>query len=100
RVRFETGRGNCRADRRRGRRRHRAPGRGADGSRGERAMKESRDITVRDVMRHDVTMVDGRIDVMEAMRIMKRVGATSLIVKKRYPNDEYGMVLFSDIAKQ
>jgi predicted transcriptional regulator len=58
------------------------------------------DITVRQVMRQNVATVDGRIDVMEAMRIMKRVGATSLIVEKRHENDEYGMVLFSDIAKQ
>jgi predicted transcriptional regulator len=58
------------------------------------------DITVRQVMRENVTLVDGRIDVMEAMRIMKRVGATSLIIEKRYENDEYGMVLFSDIAKE
>ena len=57
------------------------------------------DICVRDVMRQNVTFVDGRVDVMEAMRIMKRVGATSLIVEKRHPHDEYGMVLFSDIAK-
>jgi predicted transcriptional regulator len=58
------------------------------------------DITVRQVMRENVTIVDGRIDLMEAMRIMKKVGATSLIVDKRDENDEYGMVLFSDIAKQ
>jgi predicted transcriptional regulator len=58
------------------------------------------DITVRQVMRENVAVVDGRIDVMEAMRIMKRVGATSLIIERRYDNDEYGMVLFSDIAKQ
>jgi predicted transcriptional regulator len=58
------------------------------------------DITVRQVMRENVTIVDGRIDVMEAMRIMKRVGATSLIIQRRHENDEYGMVLFSDIAKQ
>ncbi|HET6630391.1 MAG TPA: CBS domain-containing protein [Woeseiaceae bacterium] len=63
-------------------------------------MKDMREITVREVMRENVTMVDGRIDVMECMRIMKRVGATSLIVEKRFENDEYGMVLFSDIAKQ
>ena len=63
-------------------------------------MKHRRDICVRDVMRTDVTEVDGSIDVMEAMRTMKRVGATSLIVKKRDAADEYGMVLFSDIAKQ
>ncbi|HEX7000050.1 MAG TPA: CBS domain-containing protein [Gammaproteobacteria bacterium] len=58
------------------------------------------DVTVRDVMRENVTFVDGSIDVMEAMRIMKRVGATSLIVEKRNEQDEYGMVLFSDIAKE
>ena len=58
------------------------------------------EITVRQVMRENVTIVDGRIDLMEAMRIMKKVGATSLIVDKRDENDEYGMVLFSDIAKQ
>ncbi len=63
-------------------------------------MKQSKDISVRDVMRTEVTEVDGSIDVMEAMRTMKRVGATSLIVKKRDSSDEYGMVLFSDIAKQ
>jgi predicted transcriptional regulator len=34
-------------------------------------------------MRENVTIVDGRIDLMEAMRIMKKVGATSLIVDKR-----------------
>ena len=63
-------------------------------------MRELDRITVRQVMREDVTEVDGGIDVMEAMRIMKRVGATCLIVKKRHEQDEYGMVLFSDIAKQ
>ena len=57
-------------------------------------------ISVEQIMRQEVTEVDGSIDVMEAMRIMKRVGATCLIVKKRNEEDEYGMVLFSDIAKQ
>jgi predicted transcriptional regulator len=59
-----------------------------------------KDIKVGDVMRENVTFVDGRMDVMEAMRVMKRVGATSLIVEKRGEDDEYGMVLFSDIAKE
>ena len=63
-------------------------------------MKERKDVQVREVMRRDVTEVDGSIDVMEAMRIMKKVRATSLIVKRRYEGDEYGMLLFSDIAKQ
>ena len=63
-------------------------------------MKDRKEISVRQVMREKVTEVDGSIDVMEAMRIMKRAESTSLIVKRRYDNDEYGMVLFSDIAKQ
>ena len=63
-------------------------------------MSDLNRVTVRQVMRAEVTEVDGSIDVMEAMRIMKRVGATSLIVKKRHEQDEYGMLQFSDIAKQ
>lgn len=63
-------------------------------------MKERKEISVRQVMRKDVTEVDGGINVMEAMLIMKKVGATSLIVSKRNEQDEYGMVLFSDIAKK
>ena len=59
-----------------------------------------KEVTVREIMRENVTFVDGRTDVMEAMRVMKRVGATSLIVERRHDNDEYGMVLFSDIAKE
>jgi len=55
---------------------------------------------VRDCMRTDVTEVDGRLDVLTALKTMKKVGATSLIVKRRDENDEYGMVLFSDIAKE
>ena len=63
-------------------------------------MNEIGELTVRQVMRQNVTMVDGSINVMQALRTMKEVGATSLIVRKRSPGDEYGMVLFSDIAKQ
>jgi predicted transcriptional regulator len=57
-------------------------------------------IPVRKVMRKDVTMVDGRVDILQALKIMKRVAATCLIVQKRDDNDEYGMLLFSDIAKE
>ena len=57
-------------------------------------------VPVRDVMRKEVTFITGRTDVLEAMRIMKRVRATVLMVEKRDEQDEYGMLLFSDIAKQ
>ena len=55
---------------------------------------------VRDCMRTDVTEVDGKLDVLSALKIMKKVGATSLIVKRRDEDDEHGMLLFSDVAKK
>jgi len=51
-------------------------------------------------MRTEVTEVDGSLDVLSALKVMKKVGATSLIVKRRDENDEYGMLLFSDVAKK
>jgi predicted transcriptional regulator len=57
-------------------------------------------IPVSQVMRKEVTFVNGLTNVFEALRIMKKVQGTSLIVEKRHDTDEYGMLLFSDIAKQ
>jgi predicted transcriptional regulator len=51
-------------------------------------------------MRTQVTEVDGAIDVLSALKVMKKEKVTSLIVKRRDEHDEYGMLLFSDIAKQ
>ncbi len=55
---------------------------------------------VRDCMRKEVTEVDGKLDVLSALKKMKEVGATSLIVKRRDEDDEIGMLLFSDVAKK
>ena len=55
---------------------------------------------VRDCMREDVTEIDGRMDVWSALKVMKEVEDTVLIVKRRDESDEYGMLLFSDIAKK
>ena len=55
---------------------------------------------VRDCMRTDVTEVDGKLDVLSALKTMKNVGATSLIVKRRDEKDEIGLLLFSDVAKK
>lgn len=60
---------------------------------------ERKIIRVRDVMKKDFDMVDGRMTVMEALRTMKHVDTKSLIVNKRNDDDEFGMVLISDIAK-
>jgi signal-transduction protein with cAMP-binding, CBS, and nucleotidyltransferase domain len=53
---------------------------------------------VRDVMKTEFDLVDGRMTVMEALRTMSHVETKTLIVNKRDENDEYGMVLISDIA--
>lgn len=55
---------------------------------------------IRNCMRTDVTEIDGNMDVLSALKIMKKVGDTSLIVKRRDDLDEYGMLIFSDIAKK
>lgn len=56
--------------------------------------------TVRDCMSTKVTEVDGRMDVLTAMKVMKKVGSTSLVVQRRDEDDEYGLLLFADIAKR
>ncbi len=56
-------------------------------------------IRVREVMKIDFDMIDGRITVMDALRTMKHIETKVLVVDKRNDNDEYGMVMISDIAK-
>jgi predicted transcriptional regulator len=51
-------------------------------------------------MRKDVTEIDGRMDVWSALKVMKKAKDTVLIVKRRDEQDEYGMLLFSDVAKK
>ena len=56
-------------------------------------------IRVREVMKQEFDFVDGKMTVMEALKQMKHTETKSLIVEKRNYDDEYGMVLLSDIAK-
>ncbi len=63
-------------------------------------MKEVTLVRVRDVMKSNFDMIDGKTTVEDALKTMGHVETKSLIVDKRYDNDEYGMVLLSDIAKQ
>ena len=57
-------------------------------------------IRVRDVMKQNYDLVDGMMTISEALNTMKHIETKSLIVKKRHDNDEYGIVLLADIAKQ
>ena len=62
-------------------------------------MSTKKVIRVKDVMKKEVDIVDGKMTVMEALEKMRHVETKSLIVEKRNDDDEYGMVLLSDIAK-
>jgi len=57
-------------------------------------------VAVRKAMRDDVHLIDGRKNVLDALRMMRDGRATSLIVEKRSERDEYGILTLSDIATQ
>jgi len=57
-------------------------------------------VRVRDVMKANVDVVDGLITVADALRRMQHVNNLALIVDKRHPDDEYGIVLLADIARR
>lgn len=61
---------------------------------------EKKLIRVRDVMKAEFDMIDGKMTIMNALRTMKHVETKTLIVDKRNENDEYGILLISDIAKK
>jgi predicted transcriptional regulator len=63
-------------------------------------MNEDAPVRVRDVMKSEFDMIDGKTTVEDALKTMRHVETRSLIVNKRHDGDEYGMVLLSDIAKQ
>ena len=56
-------------------------------------------IRVREVMKTHVDRVDGLTSVADALRQMKHVETKCLLVNKRHPEDEFGIVLISDIAR-
>jgi CBS domain-containing protein len=63
-------------------------------------MRDERNIVrARDVMKKNFDLIDGRMTVMEALKTMNHVESKSLIVNKRHDNDEYGILMLSDIAK-
>jgi predicted transcriptional regulator len=63
-------------------------------------MKEKRLVRVKDVMTDRYHLVDGLMMTDQALEKMKQTGAVVLIVNKRDDNDEYGIVLLSDIARE
>ncbi|HDM8235165.1 TPA: CBS domain-containing protein [Vibrio campbellii] len=56
-------------------------------------------IRVRDVMAATYIIVDGLITVHEGITLARKSEVKALVVKKRHEDDEYGIVLMNDIAK-
>ncbi len=63
-------------------------------------MSERRIVRVREVMKPDFDMVDGMATVRDALKMMNHIDTKALIVDKRHDDDEYGIVLLSDIARR
>ncbi len=63
-------------------------------------MKDRKLIRVREVMKTHFDMVNGMATVAEALQQMQHVETKSLIVDKRGHDDEYGMVMLSDISRE
>jgi predicted transcriptional regulator len=57
-------------------------------------------VRVRDVMKTQLDVVDGLTTVADALRTMQHVETKTLLVAKRHDDDEYGIVLVSDIAEK
>ena len=63
-------------------------------------MNEKKLVRVRDVMKHQFDTVEGMSTVAHALDTMKHMDTKTLIVKKRHDDDELGIVVLADIARQ
>ncbi|MFP4649162.1 MAG: CBS domain-containing protein [Halorhodospira sp.] len=57
-------------------------------------------VRVIEVMQDNLILLNGLVTVRDALVKMKETGDKAVLVDKRDENDEYGLVLLSDIAKQ
>jgi predicted transcriptional regulator len=57
-------------------------------------------VRVRDVMKSEVDVMDGMLTVTEALNSMKYLDTRTMIIDKRHEDDEFGVVMFRDIAKK
>ncbi len=57
-------------------------------------------IKVKDVMKTKIDFVDGMKTVQDALNEMQHIETKALIVERRDDDDEWGMVLVSDIARK
>ncbi|MCW5717919.1 MAG: CBS domain-containing protein [Bauldia sp.] len=63
-------------------------------------MKDGASLRVREVMTTQPSTIDGMATVEAALAMMRDRSISSLVVDRRDPGDEYGLVLVSDIARE
>jgi signal-transduction protein with cAMP-binding, CBS, and nucleotidyltransferase domain len=63
-------------------------------------MSKRQVIRVQDVMKSNFDLVDGMATVADALNTMMHVETKCLIVRKQHPDDEFGVVTLSDIARK
>lgn len=56
-------------------------------------------VSVRDVMKTEFALIEGNATIFDALLMMKRHRTSLLVVDKRSDEDEYGLLLVSDIAR-
>ncbi len=57
-------------------------------------------VKVADVMQTSLHTVDGLASVQDAIGDMSRLGVSSLVIERRHPGDEHGVVTMRDIASR
>jgi predicted transcriptional regulator len=57
-------------------------------------------VRVRQVMKTEFDTVDGMTTVYDALKSMRHIDTKCLIVNKRHHDDEYGVLLLSDVARR
>ncbi|MGB5364363.1 MAG: CBS domain-containing protein [Aureibaculum sp.] len=55
--------------------------------------------SAKDVMQKKIVFIDGMASAKEAVELMRTEKVEALIVKKRYPQDAFGIVLVHDLIK-
>ena len=63
-------------------------------------MKQHEPVRVKDVMKTEFDLVDGLHTVADALREAKHLETECLMINRRNEDDEYGILLLSDIAKK
>lgn len=62
-------------------------------------MNNRKIVRVRDVMQKEYDVVDGMLTVKDALKAMQHVDNKCMIVEKRHEDDEFGLLLISDVAR-